>query len=136
MSVASQAHGDAQHAAHHGDGHHGDAQGHGTFKGYVTGFVLSVILTAIPFWLVMAKVLPTPAITTLVILAFLVTNAAVFGVVSGNAQRYQSRIMWLLPFLALCMIYDRRASRRSDPLARRTAAPSPADTDAKTLVQS
>ena len=30
------------------------------FKGYLIGFVLSVILTAIPFWLVMAKVLSQP----------------------------------------------------------------------------
>ena len=29
---------------------------HATFKGYMTGFILSVILTAIPFWVVMAKV--------------------------------------------------------------------------------
>lgn len=33
------------------------AAGHGTFRGYVTGFVLSVILTAIPFWLVMGNVI-------------------------------------------------------------------------------
>jgi cytochrome o ubiquinol oxidase subunit IV len=28
---------------------------HGSVKSYLTGFVLSVILTAIPFWLVMAS---------------------------------------------------------------------------------
>ncbi len=37
------------HAEHHG---HDDGAPHATFKGYMTGFVLSVILTAIPFWLV------------------------------------------------------------------------------------
>ena len=36
---------------------------HGTVKGYVTGFVLSVILTAIPFWLVMGKVFDEPSTT-------------------------------------------------------------------------
>ena len=41
---------------------------HITVGGYVTGFVLSVILTAIPFWLVMGKVLPSATATTLVIL--------------------------------------------------------------------
>jgi cytochrome o ubiquinol oxidase operon protein cyoD len=41
---------------------------HVTVGGYVTGFVLSVILTAIPFWLVMGKVLPNPTMTTFVIL--------------------------------------------------------------------
>ena len=42
---------------------------HITVGGYVTGFVLSVILTAIPFWLVMGKVLESPTVTTFVILA-------------------------------------------------------------------
>jgi cytochrome o ubiquinol oxidase operon protein cyoD len=43
---------------------------HITVGGYVTGFVLSVILTAIPFWLVMGKVLESSTVTTFVILAF------------------------------------------------------------------
>ena len=47
---------------------HGDY--HASVKGYLTGFLLSVVLTAIPFWLVMAKVLPTSGITALVILGF------------------------------------------------------------------
>lgn len=49
----------AAHAAHaqgH-DAHHEADEPHSTFSGYLTGFVLSVILTAIPFWLVMAKVI-------------------------------------------------------------------------------
>ncbi|PZP31312.1 MAG: cytochrome o ubiquinol oxidase subunit IV [Roseateles depolymerans] len=56
------------HNAHHDD-HHGDDGYHATVKGYVVGFVLSVILTAIPFWLVMAKVLPNGT-TGFVILGF------------------------------------------------------------------
>ena len=43
---------------------------HITAGGYMTGFVLSVILTAIPFWLVMAKVFANPIVTTFVILGF------------------------------------------------------------------
>src|SRR5262249_6650791 len=39
-------------------------------KGYVTGFVLSVILTAIPFWMVMGNVFEKPSTTAIVILAF------------------------------------------------------------------
>ncbi|BAP41347.1 cytochrome o ubiquinol oxidase subunit IV [Pseudomonas sp. 21LCFQ02] len=35
-----------------------DEQGHGSVKDYVIGFVLSIILTAIPFALVMSPVLP------------------------------------------------------------------------------
>lgn len=54
-------------AAH--DTHHDDTGYHATVKGYVIGFVLSVVLTAIPFWLVMAEVLPKSA-TVGIILAF------------------------------------------------------------------
>jgi cytochrome o ubiquinol oxidase operon protein cyoD len=42
---------------------------HGTFKSYVTGFVLSVILTAIPFWLVMGNVLDDTLRTSIIIMA-------------------------------------------------------------------
>jgi cytochrome o ubiquinol oxidase operon protein cyoD len=42
---------------------------HITPGGYVTGFVLAVILTAIPFWLVMARVFESSLVTILVILA-------------------------------------------------------------------
>jgi len=45
----------------HTDSHaHHDHSGasHGTFKTYVTGFVLSIILTVIPFWLVMQPTSP------------------------------------------------------------------------------
>lgn len=58
------------HDHDHHDDEHGDSGPHATFKGYMTGFVLSVILTAIPFWLVMAKVFDKPSTTTMVILAF------------------------------------------------------------------
>jgi cytochrome o ubiquinol oxidase operon protein cyoD len=59
------------HAAH---GHDDDHDDHGgaspsTFKGYMTGFVLAVILTVIPFWLVMGNVLKDTSTTGLVILA-------------------------------------------------------------------
>jgi len=54
----------------HDHGHHDDEVEHSTLRGYVTGFVLSVILTAIPFWLVMGNVLDKPGTTALVILGF------------------------------------------------------------------
>jgi cytochrome o ubiquinol oxidase operon protein cyoD len=52
---------------------HGEApsQGaHGTFRSYMTGFILSVTLTAIPFWLVMGNVLNDTVTTSIVIMAF------------------------------------------------------------------
>ncbi len=68
-SAAGPAHtGDSGHHDHEGHGH-GNGATHATLKGYLTGFVLSVILTAIPFWLVMGKVLEQSSVTALVILA-------------------------------------------------------------------
>ena len=59
-------HHDGQASGHHD---HAMAAGHGTFKGYATGFVLAVLLTAIPFWLVIGKVFEKSGTTALVILA-------------------------------------------------------------------
>ncbi|HVL44697.1 MAG TPA: cytochrome o ubiquinol oxidase subunit IV, partial [Acidovorax sp.] len=53
---------------HHDD--HDDVGYHATYKGYAIGFLLSVVLTAIPFWLVMNDVLPSATVTSLVILGF------------------------------------------------------------------
>ncbi len=70
MSAHSQElHAHDAHAAHGGhDSDHGDHGPHSTFKGYMTGFVLAVILTAIPFMLVMGKVFDKSSVTGLVIL--------------------------------------------------------------------
>ena len=54
----------------HGDHGHGDHAAHGSLKGYVTGFVLSLVLTAIPFWLVMGKVFERPGATAALLLGF------------------------------------------------------------------
>ncbi|RUP26450.1 MAG: cytochrome o ubiquinol oxidase subunit IV [Curvibacter sp.] len=61
------------HADHdHGHDDHDDHGGHdhGSLKSYVTGFILSVILTAIPFWLVMGKTFSSSSTTAMVILGF------------------------------------------------------------------
>jgi cytochrome o ubiquinol oxidase subunit IV len=61
----------AQHHDHDYDHDHDheDIGYHATVKGYGIGFMLSLILTAIPFWLVMAKVLPAH-LTAPIILGF------------------------------------------------------------------
>ena len=67
----SATHHTAAHGGHHHDEHHGHDEGqHSTLKGYVTGFVLSVLLTAIPFLLVMGKVFDKSSTTAIVVLAF------------------------------------------------------------------
>jgi cytochrome o ubiquinol oxidase operon protein cyoD len=65
------------HTAHPDDHHHGDGHAHGSFSTYMLGFVLSVVLTAIPFWLVMSGALPSKQITALVIMAFAVVQIVV-----------------------------------------------------------
>ena len=72
----------AQHATHahdaHGhDDHHHDAGPHSTFSGYMIGFVLSIILTAIPFWLVMSKVIADRNTAVLVLGGFAVVQILV-----------------------------------------------------------
>jgi len=64
----------ASHAGPHGaapDGHdvYDNEEPHGSLQDYVIGFVLSVILTAIPFWLVMAHVFKSPTVTAFSVMA-------------------------------------------------------------------
>ena len=61
----------------HADHHHDDAHAHGTQSSYLLGFVLSVVLTAIPFWLVMSGVLPSKQVTALIIMAFAIVQIVV-----------------------------------------------------------
>lgn len=67
------------HDAHHGTGHmHGD-HSHASRKSYVIGFLLSVVLTAIPFWLVMTGAMSSQA-TAITIILFAVVQIVVHTV--------------------------------------------------------
>ena len=46
-----------------------NTQSHGSRRGYLIGFLLSVVLTAIPFWLVMTGVLNSVPATAIAIFA-------------------------------------------------------------------
>ncbi|AGB45027.1 cytochrome o ubiquinol oxidase subunit IV [Mesorhizobium australicum WSM2073] len=63
------------HAEGHGHAHGGAA--HGSFRSYLTGFILSVILTAIPFWLVMSGAIDDKQARAIVIMAFAVAQIVV-----------------------------------------------------------
>lgn len=63
---ATMTHGEHDHHGH--DDHAG--HDHGSLKSYTIGFLLSVILTAIPFWLVMGKVFDKSSTASIVLLAF------------------------------------------------------------------
>lgn len=71
--TAHDAHG--HHGHEHGHGHGGAA--HGSLKSYLTGFILSVILTAIPFWLVMGHVFESRDTTIFVIVGFAAVQVVV-----------------------------------------------------------
>ena len=76
----TQAHDGAQGPAHdndHDHGHEGGDAYHATTKGYLTGFALSLVLTALPFWLVMGKMLPSPVLTSAAVLAFAAVQVVV-----------------------------------------------------------
>jgi cytochrome o ubiquinol oxidase operon protein cyoD len=66
-------------AATHDHGHdHGNVEApHATRKGYLIGFGLSVVLTAIPFWLVMTGKLGSPVLTGYAIMAFALVQVVV-----------------------------------------------------------
>jgi len=97
---------------HHGDhddhGHHDEDEGHehGSLRSYVTGFVLSVILTAIPFWLVMGKVFNNSSTTALVIMAFAVVQIVVHMVyfLHMNARSEGGWTMLALIFTVLLVV--------------------------------
>lgn len=69
MSAAQEQHGH--------DGHHDTGAAHGSMKDYLIGFFLSVILTAIPFWLVMNDVIANTVVTAIVIMGFAVVQVLV-----------------------------------------------------------
>ncbi|QJB70870.1 cytochrome o ubiquinol oxidase subunit IV [Parasphingorhabdus halotolerans] len=61
----------------HGAHGHDDGAPHGSFKGYVTGFVLAAMLTIIPFALVMTGALGSTSATVLAVLGLAVIQIVV-----------------------------------------------------------
>jgi cytochrome o ubiquinol oxidase subunit IV len=71
-------------------GHLADHASHGSLRGYLTGFGLSVLLTAIPFWLVMTGALESKQATALAIAVLAVGQIVVHMVyflhMSGRSE--------------------------------------------------
>ena len=67
----------SSHSAHGANTGHGDGHAHGSLRGYLIGFALSVVLTAVPFWLVMGEVLESKQLTAFVIMAFAIVQIVV-----------------------------------------------------------
>lgn len=54
----------------HGAGHEAGPEPHGSLRDYAIGFLLSVVLTAVPFWLVMGDTSWSKQTVAFVIMAF------------------------------------------------------------------
>lgn len=63
--------------AEHGPGDHVHEEPHGSLRDYLTGFVLSVILTAIPFWLVMTGAIESKQLTAFIVMGLAVVQIIV-----------------------------------------------------------
>lgn len=97
------------HDAHHDgfDQHHGHTHAdHGSLKSYTTGFILAVILTAIPFWLVMGKVFDKSSTTGLVLLGLAAVQIVVHMVyfLHMNTKSEGGWSMLALLFTAMVVI--------------------------------
>ena len=68
---------DTAHAKTAAHVHHPDGHDHGTYRSYAIGFILSVILTAIPFGLVMAGGFESRALTAVTVIGFAVVQILV-----------------------------------------------------------
>jgi cytochrome o ubiquinol oxidase operon protein cyoD len=104
MSVANEAVvGHAPHGIAHGIAHGGGA--HGSRKSYVTGVVLAIVLTAIPFALVMSR---SAAATPLVIAAFalaqIVVHVVYFLHVNRSEQQRWNLIALVFTAIVVCII--------------------------------
>ncbi|NVM78251.1 cytochrome o ubiquinol oxidase operon protein cyoD [Duganella sp. SG902] len=97
---------------HHGHGHddhgHGDDGHHGSLKDYAIGFILSVILTAIPFWLVMTHQFEKSSTTAIVVLAFAAVQVLVHMVyflhMNGKAEGGWSMLSTVFTVVLLVIV--------------------------------
>jgi cytochrome o ubiquinol oxidase subunit IV len=104
------------HAAHdaaprsvspHGAGHHThDAHAHGSLRSYLIGFGLSVVLTAIPFWLVMSGVIASKPATAIVIMALAAVQVVVHMIyfLHMNTRAEEGWTMMALIFTVIMVV--------------------------------
>ena len=85
---------------------HGTSYAHGSLGEYKTGFILSVILTAIPFGIVMAGGAGSPALTGFIVLAFAAVQIVVHMVyfLHMNARSEGGWNMLALIFTAILVV--------------------------------
>jgi cytochrome o ubiquinol oxidase subunit IV len=96
----------AHDPTHDDPGHEDDSDYHATTQGYLIGFVLSVLLTALPFWLVMGKVLPGPVWTSAAVLLLAAVQVVVHMVyfLHMNAKVEQGWSLLALIFTVVLIV--------------------------------
>ncbi|MFC6339548.1 cytochrome o ubiquinol oxidase subunit IV [Pseudomonas sp. CCM 7891] len=77
--------------------------GHGSVKSYAIGFILSVILTVIPFGLVMYPTLPK-SITLMIVLAFAVIQVLVHLVYFLHLDRSEAQRENVVAFIFAALV--------------------------------
>jgi len=85
----------------HGDAHAHD-EPHGTLRDYVIGFLLSVVLTAVPFWLVMTR--PLPDGTTAAIILALAAVQMIVHIIFFLHMNGKSEGGWTMTALIFALI--------------------------------
>jgi cytochrome o ubiquinol oxidase subunit IV len=82
---------------------HAQSASHGSRREYVVGFLLSIVLTAVPFWLVMANVADSRQATGLLICVFAAVQMIVHVVLFLHV-RARSEEGWTLLSLIFTLI--------------------------------
>lgn len=103
--ASADAHSAGHDAAHH-HAHDDGAQVHFSLRGYLVGFVLSVVLTAIPFWLVMGEVLESRQLTGFIVMGFAAVQIVVHMVffLHMDTRSEQGWIMMALIFTLIVVV--------------------------------
>lgn len=83
---------------------HGDTQGRGSRRGYRVGSVLAILLTAIPFWLVMSGTLRDAQTTAILIFAMALVQIVVHVICFLHLDTRSEGGWTLLAFLFTAVI--------------------------------
>ena len=83
---------------------HGDTMGHGSRRGHRIGSLLAIILTVVPFWLVMSQDRPAPGWTAATIFALALVQIVVHVVCFLHLDTRSEGGWTLLAFLFTAVI--------------------------------
>jgi cytochrome o ubiquinol oxidase operon protein cyoD len=85
---------------------HGGTEGHGSRRGYLLGFAMSVVLTAVPFWLVMTGVLRDGQITAIIVVVLALAQIMVhtFAFLHVNTRAEGGWMLMAYAFAAVMVL--------------------------------